>query len=42
LLETAINVFGRIVAVKLVKKFSGDLVVDDTQPAPVALQTQDA
>jgi DAACS family dicarboxylate/amino acid:cation (Na+ or H+) symporter len=40
--RTAINVFGNTVAVKLVEKFSGDLLVDDTQPAPVALQTQDA
>jgi len=40
--RTAINVFGNTVAVKLVEKFSGDLVVDDAQPAPVALQTQDA
>ena len=40
--RTAINVFGNTVAVKLVEKFSGDLLVDDTHPAPVALQTQDA
>jgi dicarboxylate/amino acid:cation (Na+ or H+) symporter, DAACS family len=40
--RTAINVFGNTVAVKLVEKFSADLLVDDTQPAPVALQTQDA
>lgn len=40
--RTAINVFGNTVAVKLVEKFSGDLLIDDTQPAPVALQTQDA
>ena len=40
--RTAINVFGNTVAVKLVEKFSGDLLVDDAQPAPVALQTQDA
>jgi DAACS family dicarboxylate/amino acid:cation (Na+ or H+) symporter len=40
--RTAINVFGNTVAVKLVEKFSGDLVIDDAQPVPVALQTQDA
>ncbi len=40
--RTAINVFGNTVAVKLVEKFSSDLLVDDAQPAPVALQTQDA
>jgi DAACS family dicarboxylate/amino acid:cation (Na+ or H+) symporter len=40
--RTAINVFGNTVAVKLVEKFSADLLVDDTQTAPVALQTQDA
>jgi DAACS family dicarboxylate/amino acid:cation (Na+ or H+) symporter len=40
--RTAINVFGNTVAVKLVEKFSADLLVDDTEPAPVALQTQDA
>jgi DAACS family dicarboxylate/amino acid:cation (Na+ or H+) symporter len=40
--RTAINVFGNTVAVKLVEKFSGDLLVEDVQPAPVALQTQDA
>jgi len=40
--RTAINVFGNTVAVKLVEKFSGDLLVDDAQLAPVALQTQDA
>jgi DAACS family dicarboxylate/amino acid:cation (Na+ or H+) symporter len=40
--RTAINVFGNTVAVKLVEKFSGDLLVEETQPAPVALQTQDA
>jgi DAACS family dicarboxylate/amino acid:cation (Na+ or H+) symporter len=40
--RTAINVFGNTVAVKLVEKFSGDLLVDDARQAPVALQTQDA
>jgi len=40
--RTAINVFGNTVAVKLVEKFSGNLALDDAQPAPAALQTQNA
>jgi len=46
--RTAINVFGNTVAVKLVEKFSGDLLIEEEplvgegQPAPIALQTRDA